>query len=952
MYGHCLRMAGRFVSPGENSSSTRRQLLLLAIFGGLSLNAAPAVAQQQPLGLGDAVVTKFSGAAAVPGPDGNPLTLIDPAGAVANIIELRAPGRPPQGAQWFDKPQRPAAYAAQVGQVFGVALDDATPPNIYLSATSAFGLHRMPGNAQWMPGMWGAGGGPGTVYILDAKNRYQPRPLAQITLNGRPNSGAALGNIAFDRWNRQLFVSDLETGMIHRIRASDGANLGVYDHGVQGRANFNDATNSRRANLPPIPFNPASRARISDCPVGEFQYSPECWNLAGNGRRVWGLGVGRLGGGSEVRLFYSIGSSPEFDPAGWNNLSNEEKRNSVWSVGIRPDGAFDLADVRREFILPDFFVDQEDITRAGYSRPVSDIAFPKLTGHPVMLLAERGGIRNFGLDQENSFATPHESRTVRYELFQDSVWRPVGRYDVGSYHRVAEGTPRLLANSAGGAAFGYGYSPNWSIDQNEPDQTVWITGDALCSPAGPCNAPGQPASAQSPGDPSQVHGIQGTPHGALAELAPAAAFAASQQAAPATDSIGVNESFLIDADFGFDAKGEPITEEFTRNDATTVGDIAVYEVGAPTLIVPVLPPPPVVIYEAGHSAGESHARFASHSTNASHFRYGSHWPAMSHNRWGSHFPAGSFKHWPPGSWVHLPPGSVKHLPPGSVKHVPPGSLHFPPGSIHIPLGSKHFPVGSKHFPVGSIHVPKGSVHFPPGSKHFPPGSKLADPKHLPIGSKIHVPLGSKHFPPGSKLVDPKHLPLGSVHVPVGSKHFPPGSKLADPKHLPIGSKIHVPLGSKHFPPGSKLAEPPKHLPVGSKVHVPLGSKVHVPLGSAHFPPGSKLAEPPKHLPVGSKVHVPVGSKVHVPVGSKVHVPVGSKLAEPPKHLPVGSKVHVPVGSKVHVPLGSAHSPPGSKVVLPKHKPVGSKVHVPVGSKVHTPTGSKVHVPLTSKLKTP
>ena len=57
---------------------------------------------------------------------------------------------------------------------------------------------------------------------LDASTGYAPRVFSRIMLNGRRNTGAALGNIGYDRTNKQLFVSDLETGMIHRIRAADG----------------------------------------------------------------------------------------------------------------------------------------------------------------------------------------------------------------------------------------------------------------------------------------------------------------------------------------------------------------------------------------------------------------------------------------------------------------------------------------------------------------------------------------------------------------------------------------------------------------------------------------------------------------------------------------------------------------------------------------------------------
>ncbi len=950
----------------------------------LTAGSWPATAQG--LRPGEAVVTRFSGSTTTQVP-GGAVTVINPDGTSASIIDIRSPGRPPQGDHWLNEPQRNPVTASQVGQVFGVALDGENPPNVYLTATAAFGLHRTPDNARWMAGMWGAGGGPGTVYKLDSRAGYQPRPFANITLNGRPNSGAALGNIAFDRWNKQLFVSDLETGMIHRIRPSDGADLGFYDHGVQGRAKFLDAPSKQQGSLPEIPFDPNSQADIANCSSGQFQLTPECWNIAPNGRRVWGLGVGRVSASGEVRLYYSVASGPDLGDTSWNSLPDDEKRNSVWSVRIGPDGGFDTSNIRREFLMPDFFVTPEDVTRAGLSRPVSDITFPQCSDRPLMLLAERGGIRNLGLDSVNPFATPHEARTLRYELHQDGVWRPVGRYDVGSYYRFAEGTPYMFANCAGGVAFGYGYTPAWTIDEKQLNQFVWMTGDALCSPTGMCRAPNAGSQGdQAEGDPSEVHGIQGLKEGAYAELAPASAYAELKPTSNyATENVGLDQSYFVDADINVNADGSVIYEELTRDDATKIGDIAIYEFCEAQSygFVPVMAPPPVTIYEPGHSPDESHARWASHSAEYSHYRYGSHWPAMSHNRYGSHWPAGSTGHWPPGSIRHWPPGSIRHWPPGSVRHWPPGSIrHWPPGSrTHWPPGStKHYPPGStKHWPPGSMpkHLPPGSVkHYPPGSiKHSPPGSV----KHLPPGSTKHSPPGSvKHWPPGST----KHQPPGSVkqHLPPGSaKHLPPGSLKHQPpgsvkQHLPPGSVggVHQPPGSvkQHLPPGSVgVHQPPgsvkQHLPPGSVgVHQPPGSvKQHLPPGSVgvHQPPGSvKQHLPPgsvqQHQPPGSvKQHLPPGSvQQHQPPGSvRQHLPPGSvQQHQPPgsvkQHLPPGSVgVHQPPGSvKQHLPPGSVkqHLPPGS---VKQHSPPGSvKQHLPPGSvKQHSPPGSvKQHSP--------
>jgi hypothetical protein len=276
--------------------------------------------------------------------------------------------------------------------------------------------------------------------------------------------------MAFDRTHKQLFVSDLETGMIHSIRASDGADLGFYDHGVIGRAKFFDAENNVAGSLPAIMFNPHSSAQIAKCTAGPFERSPQCWNFAPSGRRVWGLGVRHDVAKNETRLYYAVWSSPTFGyAAAWNAASDDDKRNAVWSIRLGPDGNFDITDIRREFLLPDFFVQPGDIARAGFSQPVSDISFSECSDWPVMLIAERGGIRNLGLSANNPFAYPHEARALRYELDTTGVWRPVGRYDVGYYDRRNEGQPFLRADCAGGIAFAPGYTPNWTIDLAKTD---------------------------------------------------------------------------------------------------------------------------------------------------------------------------------------------------------------------------------------------------------------------------------------------------------------------------------------------------------------------------------------------------------------------------------------------------------------------------------------------------
>lgn len=90
----------------------------------------------EPMQAGEAYHTRFSGTADVGG-----AAVIDNAGVVGSIIDLRSPSQAPRGQHWINEPQRQPLTAAEVGQVFGIALDDAGP-NVYLTATSAFGLHR------------------------------------------------------------------------------------------------------------------------------------------------------------------------------------------------------------------------------------------------------------------------------------------------------------------------------------------------------------------------------------------------------------------------------------------------------------------------------------------------------------------------------------------------------------------------------------------------------------------------------------------------------------------------------------------------------------------------------------------------------------------------------------------------------------------------------------------
>src|SRR5260221_8301992 len=114
-----------------------------ALLGLAAANSGAALAQGGGAILidGNAVVTGFSGTQPpLPfPPSAADQATIDLNGPSARVMDLQSPGAPPQ-AQLLTAPKPFTVVAAQVGQVFAVALDNATPSNIYLGATSSYGL--------------------------------------------------------------------------------------------------------------------------------------------------------------------------------------------------------------------------------------------------------------------------------------------------------------------------------------------------------------------------------------------------------------------------------------------------------------------------------------------------------------------------------------------------------------------------------------------------------------------------------------------------------------------------------------------------------------------------------------------------------------------------------------------------------------------------------------------
>lgn len=108
-----------------------------------------------------------------------------------------------------------------LGNIFGIAIDH--NQNIYLASTDLY--PNLGGNCPG-PAQGASNTNPGRIYIAS------PPSYNATTFTDLPNSGGSLngiGNIAFDKKNKQLFATNLEDGKIYRIDIPSGSILNTYD---------------------------------------------------------------------------------------------------------------------------------------------------------------------------------------------------------------------------------------------------------------------------------------------------------------------------------------------------------------------------------------------------------------------------------------------------------------------------------------------------------------------------------------------------------------------------------------------------------------------------------------------------------------------------------------------------------------------------------------------------
>jgi hypothetical protein len=438
----------------------------------LALATVEPVAAQSPPGIyapGQAAVTGFSGALwpvqIQPGQEPDAQTFIDPEGPSLRVIDLRCMGGPPE-AQLVGAPKTFTVSGKWIGQVFGVALDDHTPANIYVAASSAYGISIVapgPGGrlqrvrlgavgAGFMPAQWGAGGGPGSIWKVDG-GTGKVSLFANVATGERANSGAALGGLVYDPATKSLFVADRETGLIHRF-GLNGADLGTYDHGLAGPP---------AVGLAP---SPASAAPGFDIANPQFDSArPETWGYAAPERRIFGLAA------HDHRLYYAVADGLR-----------------IWSVGLGPDGAFG-ADARIEIAIPP----------AAGPTEISRIFFDD---QGRIYLAERPaptGAQNF-----ETLSAPAIGRVLRYAVIGvTELKQPIWQTAPDEY---AIGFPADFRNDNGGVAIGYSYDTRGELDPASCGGFLWTTGEQLRNSTDPKLAARLGQKGALP-----INGLQGNP---------------------------------------------------------------------------------------------------------------------------------------------------------------------------------------------------------------------------------------------------------------------------------------------------------------------------------------------------------------------------------------------------------------------------------------------------------
>ncbi|MBZ9804995.1 YncE family protein [Mesorhizobium sp. ES1-6] len=404
-------------------------------------------ADDNALHMGDIAASGFAGvtlqtAGLPPGVDPATKTVIDPDGVTLQILDATQIQQPVKDQQ-IALPARKTFKAKEIGHVFGLAFDNLLPdlrgsPGLYAAATSAFGLQIVgpdrdndgkpdrlmtgaPG-ARFMDGLFGPAtdGGGGAIWKIDAATGTL-KLYAEIATN----TGQGIGGIAFDPVSRSIYVSDLDTGLIHQFVGNTATDVAQFDHGLKGRP---------MAGQDAIPDD--GKTITLESP--DFDSSkPETWGMTPVGRRIEALAV--HGG----RLFYATAGD-----------------HSIWSIGLGPDGSFH-DDARIEF---------------GAGDPSSDVVGSIVFDGEGAIVAFRNEVLSNG--DFSAFAKPGASPVLRYVLETPDDPNTPSKWNLeAATYPVGENEDHV--DASGGAALQYAYGLDGTLDTGTCSGSLVVSGDAL-----------------------------------------------------------------------------------------------------------------------------------------------------------------------------------------------------------------------------------------------------------------------------------------------------------------------------------------------------------------------------------------------------------------------------------------------------------------------------------------
>ena len=389
-------------------------IILICMLTSVSFSQITPITSNGPLKLGQSVVTSYDAA----GDSYNVVRVIDIRNRPPFITVGNHQLNPNQfaGANWTN---------TMMGNVFGITLDDNSNPNIFVSRSTMYCqndytlrsdsavVYRLDG------GNWGV-----SVYV---KCRNIPGP-PQVNVDWVPNTGPGLGNLCYDKWHQQIFLTNHEDGTIYRIK--DVAGVG------QVKSWFDPSA---------PPFAPDDN---------DSGFAPR-------GERLWGIGTYGTNV-NDVRVYFSRW---RFDK-GHHPIS--PNMNQIWSIALDQYGEFIPSTLRLEIELP--YINPND-TLLSYSNPVSDIEF---SFNGDMLLGERTMY-----DADMGICIPtgtwaHASRNLEYPRGVNGLYSSY----ILHYWGWPTGLPTPM-NSSGGVDFEYGISDSVYNVNSNCDSIVVGTGDAL-----------------------------------------------------------------------------------------------------------------------------------------------------------------------------------------------------------------------------------------------------------------------------------------------------------------------------------------------------------------------------------------------------------------------------------------------------------------------------------------